>query len=117
MSLLVWNCRGLGNLRTKYQLVDWMWAKDPSVVFLAETWTDKAKLEQVQRRIQFKNLFEVPRINKGGCLALFWKEGFPLEIETYSKNHIDTTINKNTEKEWWFMGFYRELDMHKRHES
>jgi len=60
MSLLVWNCRELENLRTKDQLVDWVWAKDPSVVFLAETWIDKARLEQIKRRIQFKNLFEVP---------------------------------------------------------
>ena len=60
MSLLVWNCREFENLRTKDQLVDWVWAKDPSVVFLAETWIDKARLEQIKRRIQFKNLFEVP---------------------------------------------------------
>ena len=102
MSLIVWNCRGLGNLRTEDQLADLVWAKDPSVVFLAETWTDKARLEQVQRRIQFKNLFEVPRKNKAGGLAIFWKEGFPLNIETFSINHIDTTINKNKENEWRF---------------
>ena len=59
MSLLVCNYCGLGTLHTEDQLVDWVWAKDPSVVFLAETWMDKARLEQVQRRLQFKNLFEV----------------------------------------------------------
>ena len=117
MSLIVWNCRGLGNLRTEDQLADLVWAKDPSVVFLAETWTDKARLEQVQRRIQFKNLFEVPRKNKVGGLAIFWKEGFPLDIETFSINHIDTTINKNKENEWRFTGFYGEPETHKRHES
>ena len=53
MSLLVWNCRELGNLRTEDQLTDFVWAKDPSIVFLVKTWTDKASLEQVQRRIQF----------------------------------------------------------------
>ena len=45
MSVLVWNCRGLGNLDTEDQLADFLWAKDPFVVFLAETWIDKAKLE------------------------------------------------------------------------
>ena len=75
------------------------------------------RLEQFQQRIQFKNLFEFPRINKGGGLAIFWKEDFPLEIETYSKDHIDTTINKNIEKEWRFTKFYEEPDTHKRHES
>ncbi|XP_075645796.1 uncharacterized protein LOC142616949 [Castanea sativa] len=95
MSLLVWNCRGLGNPLTEDQLATLVWAKDPSVVFIAETWIDKARLEQVKRRIQFKNLFEVPRRNKEG----------------------DTTINKNRPDEWRFTGFYGELDTHKRHES
>ena len=45
MSLLVWNCRGLENLRTEDQFADWVWAKDLSVMFLAETWADKARLE------------------------------------------------------------------------
>ena len=93
-----------------------MWTKDPSVVFIVETWTDKARLEQVKRRIQFKNLFEVPRRNKVGGLALFSKEDFNLDIETFSPNHIDTTINKNTPDEWRFTGFYGEPDTQKRHE-
>ena len=77
MSLLVWNYRGLENLCTEDQLAYLVWAKDPSVIFLAETWTNKVRLEQVQRRIQFKNLFEVLRINKGGGLAFFGKKVFP----------------------------------------
>ena len=110
MSLLVWNCRGLGNPLIEDQLADLVWAKDPSVVFIVETWADKARLEQVKRRIQFKNLFEVPRRNKAGGLAIFWKEDFSLNIKTFSPNHIDTTINKHRPDEWRFTGFYGEPD-------
>ena len=102
MSLLVWNCCRLGNLHTEDQLADFVWAKDPSVVFIAKTWTE-ARLEQVQRCIQFKNLFVVPRCNKAGGLAILWKEGFPLEVEKYSKNYIDTVINKGKENAWRFL--------------
>ena len=42
----MWNCRGLGNLLTEKQLNDLIWAKDPSVVFIAETWIDKARLKK-----------------------------------------------------------------------
>ena len=49
MSLLVWNYRGLRNPLTEDQLADLVWAKDPSVVFIAETWADKARLERVKR--------------------------------------------------------------------
>ena len=114
MSLLVWNYCGLRNPLTEDQLADLVWAKDPSVVFIAETWADKARLERVKRRIQFKNLFEVPRRNKVGGLAIFWKEDFSLNIETFSPNHIDTTINKHRPDEWRFTGFYGEPDTQKR---
>ena len=47
MSLLVWNCRELGNLHTGKELEVLIRAKDPSVVFLAETWADEARLKEV----------------------------------------------------------------------
>ena len=45
MSLIVWNCRGLGNLVTEKELHDLTRAKDPFVVFIIETWTDEARLK------------------------------------------------------------------------
>ena len=117
MSLLVWNCRGLGNPRTEDQLAELVWAKDPAVMFLAETWTNKDRLVQVQRRIEFKNMIEVPRRNKAGGFVIFWKEDFDLSIENFSPNHIDSTINKGKENEWRFIAFYGEPDVRLRHES
>ena len=61
MSLIVWNCCGLGNLRTGKELEVVIQAKDPPVVFLAETWADEARLKEVQRNIKFDNLFYVER--------------------------------------------------------
>ena len=77
----------------------------------------QARLEQVQRRIQFKILFMVPRCNKARGLAILWNEGFPLDVEKYSKNYIDTIIDKGKENAWRFTGFYGELDTNKRHEA
>ena len=48
MSLIIWNCRGLGNLHTGKELEVVIRAKDPSVVFIAETWADEAKLKDIQ---------------------------------------------------------------------
>ena len=61
MSLIVWNCHGLGNLRTGKELEVVIWAKDPSVVFLAETWADEARLKEIQRNIKFDNMFYVEK--------------------------------------------------------
>ena len=71
MSFMVWNCRGLGNLRIRKELEVVVRAKDPSAVFLAETWVDEARLKEIKRNLDFENLFFVERNNKGRGLALY----------------------------------------------
>ena len=117
MSLLLWNCRGLGILPTEKELGDLTRAQDPSVLFLAETWTDEARLQKIKRNLQFDHMFFVPRLTRRGGLVLFWKESLNLKVETSSKNHIDCIIDIGKEGAWRFTGFYGELITHKRHES
>ena len=45
MSLLVWNCHGLRNPCKIQKLGDYIRAKDPSVLFLAETWTEDGRYQ------------------------------------------------------------------------
>ena len=71
MSCLAWNCRGLGNLRIEKELIEIIRAKDPSVVFLAETLTNEARLDTVQRIIEFDHRWVVQQEGKGGGLVLF----------------------------------------------
>ena len=61
--------------------------------------------------------FFVPRVNKGGGLALFWKYSINLSVESFSKNHIDSIINKGSSEAWRFIGFYGEPNTQKRKES
>ena len=51
MSLIVWNYHRLGNLVTEKELSDLTRAKDPSVVFIVETWMDEARLKKIKRRL------------------------------------------------------------------
>ena len=51
---------GLGNLPTEKELGDLTRAQDPSVLFLAETWTDEARLKKIKRNLQFDHMFFVP---------------------------------------------------------
>ena len=55
-----------------------MLAKDPFIVFLAETWMDEDRL--IQDRLQFKHRFMVHNTSKVGGLVLFWKEDFKLYV-------------------------------------
>ena len=75
-------------------------AIDPSVMFLAETWADEARLKQVLQKIQFENIFITPRPNRGGGLVLFWRSSIDVLVVGSSKNFIDTIFNRNKEDEW-----------------
>ena len=117
MSFLAWNCRGLGNPCTIRELGDLIRAKDPSVVFLVETWADEARLKEIKRNLNFDNLHFVERINRDGGLALLWKDSVDLHVETSSKNHIDAIVNKGDDGAWRITGFYGEPVTHRRMES
>ena len=86
-------------------------------MFLVETWADEERLKEVQRNLNFENLFFVEQNNRGGGLALYWSNLINLNVESYSKNHINAIINKGARDAWRFTGFYGEPVMHKCHES
>ena len=82
MNCLVWSCRGFGNLRTRKEFGDLIRAKDLSVLFIAETWADEARLITVMRNFDYERKWIVLREGKGGGLALFWKSSINLLVET-----------------------------------
>ena len=51
MSLLIWNYHGLGNLVIEKELGDLIQVKDPSIVFIAETWTDETRLKKIKQNL------------------------------------------------------------------
>ena len=75
MSCLAWNCCGLGNPRAKRELEDLIQAQGPLIVFLSKTWSDKEQLESLKVKIKYAGLFYVQSQDRGGGLALFWKQG------------------------------------------
>ena len=106
MNCLSWNCRGLGNLGTVQELACLVREKDPSIVFLSETWMDDHRIELLRCRFLFSNKFVVKRINKGGGLVLFWKQEINLTIKSYSLSHIDTVIDGSSAHPWRLTCFY-----------
>ena len=117
MNCLVWNYHGLGNLCTGRELGKIIQAKDLSIMFMVETWTDVARLDQVMKNINFDNKWVVPKEGYGGGLAPFWKSSINLVIEDSSSYFIDTWIDKNKEHEWRFTSFYGELATSRRCEA
>ena len=48
---------------------------------------------------------------------MYWSNSINLNVESYSKNHIDAIINKGARDAWRFIGFYGEPVTHKCYES
>lgn len=61
--------------------------------------------------------FGVPRITRGGGLAIFWKQDFDLQVGNSSPNFIDTIINRGKDDVWWFISFYGALETSRHSES
>ena len=70
MSLLCWNCRGLGNPQTIQSLGDLIQAQDPAVVFVVKTWLVEVRLKVFLKNLNFGNMHVVSKINQGGGLVL-----------------------------------------------
>ena len=106
MSLIVWNCRGLGNPQTIRELGDLIWAQDPTAMFIAETWLDEARLKSMLKNCDLDQKFVVSKVTQGGGLALLWKSDFDVSVVASSLNFIDVVINAGKENSWRFTGFY-----------
>ena len=85
--------------------------KYPKLVFLMETKVEKVVLERIGRKIQFSNLFVVPRRNTGGGLALYWPADMNVDVQTFSVRHIDAIIDLGVNDAWRFTGFYRDPEI------
>ena len=66
MNLLAWNCRGLGNCCAVDKLGDIIQAKDPGIVFLSETWSNKEQMESIKIKLNFARLFTINNEERGG---------------------------------------------------
>lgn len=48
---------------------------------------------------------------------MYWRNSIDLQVDTFSKNHIDAIVNKGKEDVCRLIGFYGEPITHKRFES
>lgn len=106
MSMISWNCRGLGGPRTVRELLSFVSVKRPNFVFLMETKARAAHLERIRIRMGFRGLFVVDRVGMGGGLALFWRDSSIATLNGYSANFIDVNVTEDGKPPWHLTCFY-----------
>jgi hypothetical protein len=66
----------------------------------------------------FDGLFVVGPVGRSKGLALLWKEKNEVEIQNYTRRHINAVIkHSDSTQPWRFTGFYSHPNLAKRHES
>ena len=106
MNYISWNCRGLGQPRAIPELTALVRKYSPSILFLMETKAKEPFLKNLKTKLHLDNVFIVPRVNSGGGLALYWKNGIDLHVLDASPTFIDAVVNPGVDDAWRFTGFY-----------
>jgi hypothetical protein len=117
MKILSWNCRGLGNPQTVQELRRMVNKKKPDMVFLMETKLNNKKMELIRIKLGFKNVFAVDSVGKSGGLALLWHDDSTIEVQNFSRRHINAIVSTTGENSWKWTGFYGHPDTNRREEA
>jgi len=107
MSILSFNCRGLGETQTVDDLRSLIRRNSPKIVFLSETKRSGVEMEWVRKKLG--NFFGVYVDSRGraGGLALFWEKSVKLNLCSFSGHHMDANICwEDDAEEWRFTGVY-----------
>lgn len=97
MSILTWNCQGLGTPLTVQALRAISAQERPNFIFPWETKNKKRVVSRVRKSLKFQNQVVVDPSGIGGGLALLWKDEVKVEILTTSSNLFDLRYEDPTQ--------------------
>ncbi|KAL0442405.1 UNVERIFIED_CONTAM: hypothetical protein Slati_1963200 [Sesamum latifolium] len=106
--------KGIGGPWTVQVLGTMVQTNNPSLVFLAETKCDSRRIENLKRKLDMYG-FCIPAKGKSGGLAVLWGKSVNVQLQSYSQNHIDLSVQlENSQDCWRFTGIYGEPEVSKR---
>ena len=115
MSVLSWNCRGIGSPLGVRILTDKVKSKNSILVFLVETKSSLSRMKGFQLKLELTQGIVVPSDGKSGGLAMIWKEGLDIRFKSCSNSHIDVVVfDEKGLNPWRATGYYGHPDANKR---
>ena len=97
MSIISWNCRGLGTPWVVQALKKAIRKEDPSLVFLMETKLIGSEMKKLQEEVGLLQGLFVTSVGRKGGLALLWKFDIQVELRGLNQWFIDVFVNSGGE--------------------
>lgn len=114
ITIIVWNCRGMGSSLVVRTLADEVKAKDPLMIFLAKTKTGDSRMKGSQNKLEYRQGITIPSDGKSRGLAMMWKEGLDIRFRSCSNSHINVEVHESSAPTpWRATGFYGHPDAYK----
>lgn len=115
MSLLCWNCRGVGNPQVVQQLDGLVRSHNPKLIFLSETRMIVVGTKNLRWKLRLRNCLVVDSNGLSGGIALFGDESIRVSLHSMSDRFIDVIIQETPETTPWRSTFtYGELRVENR---
>ena len=93
MSLLCWNCRGIGKAATVRERSDLARQFAPSILCILETQLEGSRVEQLAEGLGFNKSYAVSSSGRSGGLCIFWNDEIKVQVLGYSRYHIDALVD------------------------
>ncbi|TYI50186.1 hypothetical protein E1A91_D12G084400v1 [Gossypium mustelinum] len=117
MVIFCWNCHGVGNPAIVRELKQLLVANASDFVFLCETKVQSNCFTRIRSMCRMESCVAVNSEGKSGGLALLWREGVKVEVQNFSKNHIDSLVSLEESEVIRFTSFYGNVDPNARNLS
>ncbi|KAA3463010.1 reverse transcriptase [Gossypium australe] len=100
----------MGNPVTVREFRQLLVANSSNLVFVSETKINVNAISHISSLCRMVGCLAVSSKGKSGGLALMWKEGTSVSIQSYSKFHVDALVDIDDGKKIQFTGFYGQSD-------
>ncbi|CAM8913033.1 unnamed protein product [Rhodiola kirilowii] len=92
MSIISWNCRGVGGPRAVRSIFDVVKTHRPSILGLIETKKSDADWNFLRCKLGFSGCLPVASQGRSGGLVLMWTEDVEVDLNNLSSYHIDVEV-------------------------
>lgn len=101
MTLLSFNCRGLGNFSAVNSLRNLIRREAPSIIFLSETKLSSSEFHKIRDILGDFHSIAMDYVERSGVLPMMWHRDVVVDLLSLYVYHIDVMVQSGLGEEEW----------------